>query len=164
MLRHSDNDQSAAFRVGLRRVNSTLIMSFDNRLWQDPDSLVQLKPIEHAMLNIYPDEVRLRGCEEFCDERARNTVSNTEQCLCWVCLRILQSFLQISRVREHSRTVRCLSMQMRLLAVGLVLGHRGRMWRDVGIARDCRMLKEVLSRIYAFAYYYLIHMLIVWRR
>jgi hypothetical protein len=134
MLGHTHYDQSAAFRVGLRRVDSTSLISFDNQHWPDPGLLVQFEPVEHAMLNIYPDEVGLCGCEKLSHKCARDTVSDTEQCLCWVCLSVLQSFLQISRICEHSRTVGCLSMQVRLLAVGLEFGHCGEKCLDVAVA------------------------------
>jgi hypothetical protein len=40
------------------------------------DTIVQLQPIEHAMLDVYPDEIRLRGSNHFGDEGTRDTVSD----------------------------------------------------------------------------------------
>lgn len=119
---------------------------------------MQLEPVEHAMLNIYPDEVGLCRCEKLGHECAWDTVSDSEQCLCWICLGVSQGLSEVSRVCEHSSTVGCLSMQMRLLAVGLVFCHRvdlvadfcicGRSWFEVCDRREM----EVFSTLYGRAY------------
>ena len=50
-------------------------------------------------------------------------MSDTEECLCWVCVGILECLTKITRVCEHGSAVGCLRMQMGLLAEGLILCH-----------------------------------------
>ena len=84
---------------------------------------MQFEPVEHAVLNIDPDEIGLCGCEELSDKGTRDAVGNTEERFGWVCIGVLECLTKVARVCEHGSTVGCLRMQMELLAEGLVFCH-----------------------------------------
>ena len=89
------------------------------------DLLVQLKPVEHTVLDIYPDKVWFCLCKQLGHEYAGDAVSDTEQCLCRIGHGIFQCLTKVAGVCEHSRAVGRGSVQVRLLAVGFVFGHVG---------------------------------------
>jgi hypothetical protein len=85
---------------------------------------MQLQAVEHAMLDIDPDEVWLGGGNHLRDERARDTMSNAHEGLAGICLCVCEGFLEITRVGEHSSSVWCNGMELFLLAVRLEVCHR----------------------------------------
>jgi hypothetical protein len=82
------------------------------------DLLMQLQPIKHAMLDINPDEIRLRARNHLSNKSTRNTVCNAHQCLTRIGLCIFEGLAQVPGLDEGGSAVGRVGVESGLLAVG----------------------------------------------
>jgi hypothetical protein len=84
---------------------------------------MEFQAVEHAVLNIDPDEVRLCGSDELGHECAWNAMGYSHEGFAGICLRVCKSFPEVTGMGECGRTVGCIRMEVLLLAVGCKVRH-----------------------------------------
>jgi hypothetical protein len=89
------------------------------------DTIIQLQPIEHAMLDIYPDEIWLRGSNHLGDEGTRDTMCDAHQRLAGIFLGVFEGLPQVAGLGEGRGAVWGFGVEFWLLAVGGEVCHPG---------------------------------------
>lgn len=84
---------------------------------------MQLQTVEHAVLDVDEDEVRFGGSNELRHECARYAMGYAHKGFARICVCIFERLPEIARIGEHRRAVRCIGVELFLLAVGLEVCH-----------------------------------------
>jgi hypothetical protein len=84
---------------------------------------MQRQPVEHAMLNIQPDEIWLCACNQLGYKSAWDAMPNTHKRLAGIVVGIFECLLEVCGLSQGRGSVGCVSVEGWLLAVWSEVCH-----------------------------------------